>query len=398
AVAEQAEATREYTAELRSRFNLGNLYYEIGDLDNARAAFDEGARRARDLGRPWASYGIEARALLALVLYEQGDWDGSLRTSDVAGQSPPGFAETLLTAVSLAVHAGRGETEALRLVPTLRTAWDADGMVAILTAGSAAELLVHSGDYDAALRMLDDAVELLTSLWQAEWFPGRIRLSAIGIAALAVAIGRLPSDRHADLVSRAERLADAAQPAGTYGKSGRRLGVEAVAWLRRVDAELARVRWLADVVPPGVDAHVAAWEGVVEAFRYGHVYELARAQARLGEVLKAAGRADEAQRSIAAARGIAERLAAVPLLTELRRIGTSVVRTDPAADTNELTPREREVLALLVDGRSNRQVANQLYISEKTVSVHVSNLLAKLGVRSRTEAAAVAVRDGLLTS
>jgi len=48
------------------------------------------------------------------------------------------------------------------------------------------------------------------------------------------------------------------------------------------------------------------------------------------------------------------------------------------------------VLALLVEGRTNRQIARQLYISEKTASVHVSNLLGKLGVRSRTEAAAVA--------
>jgi DNA-binding NarL/FixJ family response regulator len=54
------------------------------------------------------------------------------------------------------------------------------------------------------------------------------------------------------------------------------------------------------------------------------------------------------------------------------------------------------VLALLVEGRTNRQIASQLYISEKTVSVHVSNILAKLKVRSRTEAAALANRDGLL--
>ncbi|MDP9117467.1 MAG: response regulator transcription factor [Actinomycetota bacterium] len=62
-----------------------------------------------------------------------------------------------------------------------------------------------------------------------------------------------------------------------------------------------------------------------------------------------------------------------------------------------MTAREREVLAVLVQGRSNRQIAAQLYISEKTVSVHVSNILAKLGVGSRTEAAAMARRDGLLS-
>ncbi|MDQ6850149.1 MAG: helix-turn-helix transcriptional regulator [Actinomycetota bacterium] len=57
-----------------------------------------------------------------------------------------------------------------------------------------------------------------------------------------------------------------------------------------------------------------------------------------------------------------------------------------------LTERERDVLAQLVDARTNRQIAAHLYISEKTVSVHVSNILAKLEVRSRAEAAAVARR------
>jgi DNA-binding NarL/FixJ family response regulator len=61
-----------------------------------------------------------------------------------------------------------------------------------------------------------------------------------------------------------------------------------------------------------------------------------------------------------------------------------------------LTPRELEVLALVAEGRSNRQVADTLFISAKTASVHVSNILAKLGVASRVEAAAVAHRLGLV--
>jgi DNA-binding NarL/FixJ family response regulator len=60
-----------------------------------------------------------------------------------------------------------------------------------------------------------------------------------------------------------------------------------------------------------------------------------------------------------------------------------------------LTPREVEVLRLLVEGRSNRQIAEQLFISGKTASVHVTNILAKLGVHSRLEAAATARRLGL---
>ena len=64
-------------------------------------------------------------------------------------------------------------------------------------------------------------------------------------------------------------------------------------------------------------------------------------------------------------------------------------------DAFGLTQREREVLDLLADGRSNPQIAEALFISRKTASVHVSNILGKLGVASRGEAAAVAHRLGL---
>jgi DNA-binding NarL/FixJ family response regulator len=60
-----------------------------------------------------------------------------------------------------------------------------------------------------------------------------------------------------------------------------------------------------------------------------------------------------------------------------------------------LTPREAEILALVAAGRSNRQIAQELFISPRTVGVHVSNLLAKLGVTGRVEAAAIAHRLGL---
>jgi DNA-binding NarL/FixJ family response regulator len=60
-----------------------------------------------------------------------------------------------------------------------------------------------------------------------------------------------------------------------------------------------------------------------------------------------------------------------------------------------LTAREAEVLALVAAGRTNRQIADALYVSEKTASVHVSNILRKLGVASRVDAAAVAQRLGV---
>jgi len=69
--------------------------------------------------------------------------------------------------------------------------------------------------------------------------------------------------------------------------------------------------------------------------------------------------------------------------------------TDPAARAG-LTAREADVLRLLVQGRSNREIAEALFISHRTATTHVANSLAKLGVATRTEAAAVAVRDGLV--
>ena len=72
--------------------------------------------------------------------------------------------------------------------------------------------------------------------------------------------------------------------------------------------------------------------------------------------------------------------------------------TDPAPQTDDeappfgLTPRELQVLALIAEGATNRQIGAALYMAEKTASVHVSRILSKLGVRSRTQAAAMAHR------
>ena len=72
------------------------------------------------------------------------------------------------------------------------------------------------------------------------------------------------------------------------------------------------------------------------------------------------------------------------------------IATVPTDDPFGLTRREREVLALVSTGRTNRQIADELFISESTAGVHVSNILGKLNVSSRTEAATVAARLGLV--
>ncbi|MGH3240499.1 MAG: response regulator transcription factor, partial [Spirillospora sp.] len=80
------------------------------------------------------------------------------------------------------------------------------------------------------------------------------------------------------------------------------------------------------------------------------------------------------------------------------RLGSGGGGTAPPAGSGplgSLTVREREVLRLVADGLGNREIAAKLFISPKTASVHVSNILAKLNVSSRTQAAAVAHREGL---
>src|SRR5208282_2538433 len=78
------------------------------------------------------------------------------------------------------------------------------------------------------------------------------------------------------------------------------------------------------------------------------------------------------------------------------RIGTAEHRGDGEVLV-ALTSREREVLRLIAAGRSNREIASVLFIAPKTASVHVSNILGKLGAASRTEAAAIAHREGLVS-
>lgn len=80
-------------------------------------------------------------------------------------------------------------------------------------------------------------------------------------------------------------------------------------------------------------------------------------------------------------------------------VAARLMREMRAPDSPEsLTERETEILRLLADGKANKEIAHSLQIGEKTVKTHVSNVLAKLGVQSRTQAAIYAVRVGLVAS
>jgi DNA-binding CsgD family transcriptional regulator/tetratricopeptide (TPR) repeat protein len=173
----------------------------------------------------------------------------------------------------------------------------------------------------------------------------------------------------------------------------------------RLQCHAERARLHGRPEPAAWAAAAAGWEAL------GQPYPAACARVREAEALLTGGapRA-RVEAALGAAHEVAVRLGAVPLRRELEllaRRGRVQLRTPaepvPVAEAEApsvarslgLTRREAEVLALLAEGRTNRQIGQELFITEKTASIHVSRILAKLGVAGRVEAATIAHRLGL---
>jgi DNA-binding CsgD family transcriptional regulator len=152
------------------------------------------------------------------------------------------------------------------------------------------------------------------------------------------------------------------------------------------------------------DGVPAAWQDVLDfsGKLEGPAIAFAYAGYHLGEAYIDRGERQEAAAALRDARARADRLGATLItgwIDDLARRAGLARLTDasgPAASAHGLTDREHEVLRLVAAGRTNRQIGEELFISAKTASVHVSNILAKLAVASRTEAAAAALQRGIL--
>lgn len=382
----------ELAAELRAHYMLACLHYYGGDVAGSLPVLRTALARAGETGLRWSNPGIEMRVLEAIALYASGDLDASMAAAAVPDRRRPDAAAARLAAVGCHAAVARGRDDAGERLARLEASWEVDPQVALVGGGCEAERLTWAGEPAAAAAVAGRALAHLDAT-VGERMYGGLWLAALALAALAdqAAACRMQRDEAgaaaavaagAPWTERAEVLV-----ASGRGRPGD-LGPEGRAWHARAVADAARLRG---------EPAVGPWRVALEAFGYGHEPEQARCRWRLAEALLADGDRDAALPLLEAAAEAAARMGARPLQDA---IGATVRRTGlgrPARGTTAvLTGREREVLTLVAEGLTNREIGRRLHISEKTASVHLSNVMAKLNASSRTEAVTVAHRRGLI--
>jgi DNA-binding CsgD family transcriptional regulator/tetratricopeptide (TPR) repeat protein len=396
--------------ELRAATILSRAQLERGDLiDSARVAH-EGVRRADETGLSLAPYGLDVQHLHFQAHYAQGEWDHAQELSNEWAVRVATLPEAVLSAMALFIDVARGNAVVAERRVWLEPIWHRDKLCAYMARAMLAEHALWLGDTDLALA--ETKATIAGDLDEHYGYaPSVIRPVAIGVSAHA---DRAAHARAAGDLTRAEEEVEAARILIDMAHRGAMaafrpravLGPEGRGWLARAEAEFGRARGENDP---------AAWESVLDGFGPLYIYEVARTRWRLAEALAQAGDRAAAQEQWDLAAQIADRLRAAPLRRALADLARRARLDDPGAHPDgapaaggaadgtgaalsALTTREREVLRLIAAGRSNREIGAELFISAKTASVHVSNILGKLGVASRTEAAAIAHHEDIARS
>lgn len=312
----------------------------------------------------WYLTGQWARAR-ALLETSAPWWEDDLRTSnanlDVLNLVQDGGAAR--------VARWRGQVESPALGGASVTAARAVLALAAITAGDLRAVRTELAPLWAMerLQLYDDQV----------WHTVVLAARAEADAALAGRIG----DR-AQAEAHLRTIEEVAAGFRRYGPLGEAWPLDLAAQLDRFHGRDAR---------PILEAALAAWD------RIGHVPDTAVTHLSLAEAHVRHGDRSAARRHLTAGRGLATALDARPLLGRADALAEHWgLASRERSATDVLTDREAEVLALLVEGRTNAEIAAALVMSPKTASVHVSHIIAKLGAANRTEAAALARRHGLL--
>jgi ATP/maltotriose-dependent transcriptional regulator MalT len=375
--------------------NLSETLHFVGRTDEALAVARKAHAQVSSLPtrQRWLSFAI------AQYAFDAGDWEAAERT--LAGVTRRRFSSGSSELNSRLIYAelalGRDERETARreLERAAELAVDSREPQYLGVLGALqAELATRDGDAAAARAAVDEALDRIEFCSD-----DALRMAMVSAAGLTA---------EATAAQQARDLGDAAAVSTALGHAELLIarvracaedgGPLEHAYLAHAEADYCRALGADEAA--GWVAAADAWAGL------GRPHRAAIARWRLAEALVGAGDRDGAVAPASQALAEAERVGAAWLVGELEslaararlRLGDGEAGADvddEPADPFGLTPRERQVLALVAAGATNREIGRQLYMAEKTASVHVSRILAKLDVRSRTEAAGVAHRLGM---
>jgi len=452
AAIEEARATGAWLSEGHALNTLGTSIALTGRCADGLPILRQGFALARehqdvdDIGRGFANLSStliicgQPEESLEVAL-EGVAWARSVGASRGYGSFIAG------NAVDAALQLGRWD-QAQELVDEL-LAGDPEGVNLMGMIAVVGLLYARVGRFEEAEQLLGNGATLIEPLHEAQ-FTGPIH---VGMVELALATGHIEQavdaareglgrlNRTQDRYYQTELIAIAARAEAERAELARASRDPATAESASTTAAAYAAElegWVAEIDDPAAfggllladsaiataearraagDPDPAAWRTATDtADRAGYAWRKAYARYRFGEALLGA-RAPrrEATEALGDASEHARALGAGPLIGWVdalaRRSRIEIPAADvgereaavadapeapPPADDHGLTAREREVLALLVEGHTNKRIAEQLFISESTAGVHVSNILGKLGVTSRTEAATVATRLGLV--
>ena len=354
--------------------NATDNYVQIGDYRGALAIADPAILRARELGleRSWGGIlSNSVDALLALGLWEEAD----ARGQQVLAIGASGCSLAMQHQRRIVMANWRDDTPGAVAIArdhgTLLNTFSAHGDLQDILPYAAAlgELAFFQGDLDEAWRHASVA-----------WSPMHDGATSYDLPLLALAARVIGELRRADRPIPDDAIAsiDAVFARATTWPIVSR-------WRALVDAELSG--------QGGAEAEVAAWataaESLMDESMPAHL--CAYAWWRLGQAELAVGDRVAARRSLQTAEDRASRIGAVWVSRRARELLETAALIERGRGRQDvLTSRERQVLDLVAEGLTNREISQRLFISGKTTSTHVSAILRKLGATTRTQAAVMA--------
>lgn len=362
---------------MRVVLHRGRVLQAYGQWELARSAYLDGLAAAPKYGMH-QRYAWRFHVLAARMSYFLGRWDEAETELGRAREQVSGWTAAL---PSLLVASGRFD-EAEAFYSSARSNWRSDGTGRLQVPEGPVELATWQGRYADGRASYEQGLDLLRGseevLPKARLYRAALRLEADAVEA-GVTSRANASDRTTSLAARLRSL-HAERPPRPDG-----FGWELAALAADGEAELTRIADEPDARAWSVA--VAHWDAL--AMPYPAAY------ARWREALfRRSDSPSRAAQLLDEALGTAQRIGAGPLCDAIRgvRRSTAVDRRGRML-RDDLTRREQQVVDLLLDGHTNRGIAAHLGIAEGTASVHVSNILRKLGVGSRTQAITLLLRD-----